>query len=181
MAGIEMTHVPYRGVGPALNDLLAGRVDVMFGTMTGTWLQAQNGALRALAVSSNTRSPFAQTVAQAAGTALLDRIGQAILVTHSQSGTFGFLIADKRPDLVKGVVTVEGGGTPRGYTAVGAPNWFEDAPVTGGARWGIASIPITYDPPVTDPGQLTTFERKKQRGRMSGAGSRNLRLASCQT
>jgi hypothetical protein len=30
------------------------------------------------------------------------------------------------------------------YTAVGAPNWFEDAPVTGGASWGIASIPITY-------------------------------------
>jgi tripartite-type tricarboxylate transporter receptor subunit TctC len=62
MAGIEMTHVPYRGVGPALNDLIAGRVDVMFGTMTGTWLQAQSGALRALAVTSNTRSPFAPDI-----------------------------------------------------------------------------------------------------------------------
>jgi tripartite-type tricarboxylate transporter receptor subunit TctC len=62
MAGIEMTHVPYRGVGPALNDLIAGRVDVMFGTMTGTWQQAQNGALRALAVSSNKRSPFAPDI-----------------------------------------------------------------------------------------------------------------------
>jgi tripartite-type tricarboxylate transporter receptor subunit TctC len=34
----------------------------MFGTMTGTWLQARNGALRALAVSSNTRSPFAPDI-----------------------------------------------------------------------------------------------------------------------
>ena len=72
---------------------------------------------------------WTQTVAQAAGVALLDRIGPAIILTHSQSGPFGFLIADKRPNLVKGVVTVEGGGTPRGYTAVGAPKWFEDAPV----------------------------------------------------
>src|SRR2546427_7734685 len=41
-----------------------------------------------------------------------------------------------RPNLVKGVVTVEGGGTPRGYTAVGAPKWFEDAPVPA-VTWGI--------------------------------------------
>jgi len=62
MAGIEMTHVPYRGVGPALNDLIPGRVDVMFGTMTGTWQQAQNRAIRALAVTSAARSPLAQDV-----------------------------------------------------------------------------------------------------------------------
>jgi tripartite-type tricarboxylate transporter receptor subunit TctC len=62
MAGIEMTHVPYRGVGPALNDLIPGRVDVMFGTMTGTWLQAQNGVVRALAVTSGARSPLAPDV-----------------------------------------------------------------------------------------------------------------------
>jgi pimeloyl-ACP methyl ester carboxylesterase len=115
-------------------------------------------------VQWNRNGVWTQTVAQAAGAALLDRIGQAIVVTHSQSGTFGFLIADKRPNLVKGVVTVEGGGTPRGYTAVGAPNWFEDAPVTGGASWGIASIPITYDPPVTDPGQLTYVREDKAEG-----------------
>jgi len=98
---------------------------------------------------------WTQTVAQAAGVALLDRIGPAILLTHSQSGPFGFLIADKRPNLVKGVLTVEGGGTPRGYTPVGAPEWFRDAPVTGAANWGIVGAPITYDPPVGDPAQLT--------------------------
>jgi hypothetical protein len=115
-------------------------------------------------VQWNRNGVWTQTLAQAAGAALLDRIGQAIVVTHSQSGTFGFLIADKRPNLVKGVVTVEGGGTPRGYTAVGAPNWFEDAPASAGASWGIASIPITYDPPVTDPGQLTYVREEKAEG-----------------
>ena len=94
-----------------------------------------------------------QEYAQKALSALLDKIGPAILLTHSQSGTFGFLVADKRPDLVKGVVTVEGGGTPRGFTAVGPPRWFEDAPPPD-VTWGIVSIPITYSPAVTDPKQL---------------------------
>jgi pimeloyl-ACP methyl ester carboxylesterase len=41
------------------------------------------------------------TVCAAQSGGLLDRIGPAIVVAHSQSGTFGFLIADKRPNLVK--------------------------------------------------------------------------------
>jgi tripartite-type tricarboxylate transporter receptor subunit TctC len=62
MAGVQMTHVPYRGIGPALNDLIPGRVDVMFGTMTGTRSQADNGVIRALAVTSAIRSPLAQDI-----------------------------------------------------------------------------------------------------------------------
>jgi len=94
-----------------------------------------------------------QEYAQKALSALLDKIGPAILLTHSQSGTFGFLAADKRPDLVKAVITVEGGGTPRAFTAVGPPKWFEDAPPPD-VTWGIASIPVTYSPAVTDPKEL---------------------------
>jgi tripartite-type tricarboxylate transporter receptor subunit TctC len=62
MAGIEMTHVPYRGIGPALNDLIPGRVDVLFGTMTGTRTQAQSGLIRALAVTTGSRSPLASDI-----------------------------------------------------------------------------------------------------------------------
>ena len=58
MAGIEMTHVPYRGGGLALNDLIPGRVDVMFATMPSVRALVESGALRALAVSSAARSPF---------------------------------------------------------------------------------------------------------------------------
>ena len=89
---------------------------------------------------------------QDAGAALLDEIGPAILLTHSQSGTFGWLIADARPGLVKAIVAVEP-GCPVGFIEPkGAPDWFE---YTGVARlWGLASIPLAYDPPVTDAAEL---------------------------
>jgi len=47
-----------------------------------------------------------------AGAALLDKIGPAIVLTHSQSGTYGWLIADARPQLVKGVIAIEPSGPP---------------------------------------------------------------------
>ena len=59
MAGIEMTHVPYRGVSPALNDLIPGRLDVMFNTIGGTLQQARAGQVRGLAVTSAERFPTA--------------------------------------------------------------------------------------------------------------------------
>jgi pimeloyl-ACP methyl ester carboxylesterase len=97
-----------------------------------------------------------QRDAQDAGAALLDQIGPAIVVTHSQSGTQGFLIADARPNLVKGLVTLEGGGYPYTFLPVGAPNWFVLGPVN--SRWGLTSVPITYSPAVTDPSQLSFKE-----------------------
>jgi tripartite-type tricarboxylate transporter receptor subunit TctC len=57
--GIEMTHVPYRGVAPALNDVIPGRVDVMFNTMAGVLQTARAGQLRGLAVTSAQRFPTA--------------------------------------------------------------------------------------------------------------------------
>jgi tripartite-type tricarboxylate transporter receptor subunit TctC len=57
MAGVEMMHVPYRGAGPALNDLLPGRVDVMFNNIGAVLPLLQSGKLRGLAVTSATRSP----------------------------------------------------------------------------------------------------------------------------
>jgi tripartite-type tricarboxylate transporter receptor subunit TctC len=62
MAGIEMTHVPYRGGGPALNDVIPGRIDVMFATMPSARSLIESGAIRALAVTSATRSPFAPNI-----------------------------------------------------------------------------------------------------------------------
>jgi tripartite-type tricarboxylate transporter receptor subunit TctC len=59
MTAIEMTHVPYRGVAPALNDIIPGRVDVMFNTMAGVLQQARAGQLRGLAVTSAKRFPTA--------------------------------------------------------------------------------------------------------------------------
>jgi pimeloyl-ACP methyl ester carboxylesterase len=81
--------------------------------------------------------------AQKAGAALLDKIGPAILISHSQSGSFTWLIADARPNLVKALVNLEPKGQP-----------FHNNPRRGSveyAVWGLTEIPMTYDPPVTDP------------------------------
>jgi Uncharacterized protein conserved in bacteria len=56
MAGVNLLHVPYRGAAPALNDLIAGHVHVMFDAIQSTIGHVRAGSLRALAVTSATRS-----------------------------------------------------------------------------------------------------------------------------
>jgi tripartite-type tricarboxylate transporter receptor subunit TctC len=56
MAGVDMVHVPYRGGGPALTDLLGRQVQVMFPTTTSSIEYVRAGSLRALAVTTATRS-----------------------------------------------------------------------------------------------------------------------------
>jgi pimeloyl-ACP methyl ester carboxylesterase len=89
-----------------------------------------------------------------AGVALLDRIGPAILLTHSQSGPFGWAIADLRPRLVKGILAVEPNGPPfHESTVVGEQEgWFADGPMS--RAWGITRLPLTYSPPIDDPAAL---------------------------
>ena len=55
MAGIEMTHVPYKGAAPALTDLLAGNIQVMFDSVSTALPPVRSGMLRALGVSSAQR------------------------------------------------------------------------------------------------------------------------------
>jgi tripartite-type tricarboxylate transporter receptor subunit TctC len=57
MAGLKMTHVPYRGAGPAITDILGGQVQVMFAAMPSAFEHVKAGRLRALAVSTATRLP----------------------------------------------------------------------------------------------------------------------------
>ena len=56
MAGVDMVHVPYRGAAPALTDLIGGQVQVMFDTTLASIEQIRAGKLRALAVTTATRS-----------------------------------------------------------------------------------------------------------------------------
>lgn len=56
-AGIELNHIPYRGLAPALQDLLAGRTEMMTGEAPGLFPQIGNG-VRAMAVLSRTRAPL---------------------------------------------------------------------------------------------------------------------------
>jgi tripartite-type tricarboxylate transporter receptor subunit TctC len=56
MAGSDLVHVPYRGVAPALNDLIGAQVQVMFGSLPSTIQHIKTGKLRALAVTTPIRS-----------------------------------------------------------------------------------------------------------------------------
>ena len=67
MAGLKMQHVPYRGEAPALNDLIGGQVQVVFGSVPASIEYVRAGRLRALAVTTSTRSellPDVPTVAE---------------------------------------------------------------------------------------------------------------------
>jgi len=55
--GIKMNHIPYKGAGPAMQDLLAGQVDLMFDGMGTSAPQIKSGRLRPLAVTTATRTP----------------------------------------------------------------------------------------------------------------------------
>ena len=57
MADVNMYHVPYRGDAPAITDLLSGVVQVMFGVLPASLGHIRDGRLRALAITSTTRSP----------------------------------------------------------------------------------------------------------------------------
>ena len=68
LAGIELTHVPYRGTAPATQDLLGGRIEMMTDTLPTALPNIQAGRLRALGVSTTTRSaslPEVPTIAEA--------------------------------------------------------------------------------------------------------------------
>ena len=80
--------------------------------------------------------------------ALLERIGPAIMLTHSRSGPFGWLVADARPDLVRAILAIEPNGPP----------FFDVVPSaatpTFVRAWGIAYAKLHFDPPVEQPASL---------------------------
>ena len=59
MAGVKMSHIPYKGSAPALTDVIGGQTDLMFDTMLSSMPHVKAGKLKALAVTSAQRSPIA--------------------------------------------------------------------------------------------------------------------------
>jgi pimeloyl-ACP methyl ester carboxylesterase len=88
-----------------------------------------------------------------ANLALLDKIGPAIILTHSQSGPFGWELADMRPDLVKAHVAVEPNGPPfYGVEYLGGKEWYEYRTEIE-RPWGIAQLPLGFVPASETPPQ----------------------------
>jgi pimeloyl-ACP methyl ester carboxylesterase len=93
--------------------------------------------------------------------ALLDMIkSPVIILSHSQGGTVGWLMADVRPNQVKGIVTVEPAAPPiKGVDT--AKVAYNAGGGGGGLSWGVTSNPITYDPPIKSPSELQVALEEK--------------------
>jgi tripartite-type tricarboxylate transporter receptor subunit TctC len=62
LAGLKFQYVPYRGAAPALQDLIAGRIDLLFDHLPNALPQVRDGKVKAYAVTANTRSPTAPDI-----------------------------------------------------------------------------------------------------------------------
>jgi pimeloyl-ACP methyl ester carboxylesterase len=85
-----------------------------------------------------TDEAFHSDLAWRGGVELVDRIGPCILLDHAFGGFFGWGVADRRPNLVKAIYSMEINGNP----------------FAAQLRWGLTAAPMTYDPPVTDLAQF---------------------------
>src|SRR6266481_2124345 len=95
--------------------------------------------------------------------ALVEKIGPAILLVHSQAGAFGWPVADARPGLVKAILAIEPNGPPfYGVDFIGAPDYFREGPLA--LTYGITALPLTYDPPVADVSGLAVIQQDKPDG-----------------
>ena len=91
MAGIRLTHVPYKGNAPALTDVMGGHVQMMISSAVGALQHVRSGRLRALAVSSAQRVPFAPE---------LPTIAEAGVPGYSADIWFGLIAPRKTPQPV---------------------------------------------------------------------------------
>jgi pimeloyl-ACP methyl ester carboxylesterase len=91
--------------------------------------------------------------------ALLEKIGPAILLTHSQAGVFGWAVSDQRPDLVKAHIAVEPNG-PTFYDIrfKGGDSWYERVGDSRARPYGITRVPLHFEPPVSGPADLTVVQ-----------------------
>jgi tripartite-type tricarboxylate transporter receptor subunit TctC len=97
MAGIDMTHVPYRGASPALNDLIPGRVDCYFGS--GALLEnMRSGQLRGLAVTGAKRDPVAPE---------LPTMSEAGIPGYEVSSWHGLFVPAKTPAEILRKISVD--------------------------------------------------------------------------
>ena len=89
LANVELTHIPYRGGAPAINDLIPGRVDVIFDNMPSILPHAKAGSLRALAVTTKERVAVVPEI---------PTIAESGLPGFDVFSWFGFFVPAKTPE-----------------------------------------------------------------------------------
>jgi tripartite-type tricarboxylate transporter receptor subunit TctC len=137
-AGIDIIHVPYRGAAPAVTDLIAGQVQMMFADMPAMMSQVQGGTLRPIALASGERSPLlpgTPTMAEAGVPVTADNWYGLVTSSRVPAPVQALLqeaaaSALRNPELVKAYG--EQGARPVGGTQAE----FRDFIVKESARWG---------------------------------------------
>jgi tripartite-type tricarboxylate transporter receptor subunit TctC len=130
MAGVKMNHIPYKGTGPAMTDLLGGQTDVFFSSTAAAMPHAQAGRLRALAVTTARRIPALPNIPTVAEAALP---GYDVTLWHGLIGPKGLsrevverihaevtkaLKLKETADLLQNDGVAPAGGTPAEFHAV---------------------------------------------------------------
>lgn len=90
-AGVKLTHVPYKGAGPATNALLANEVQIMFAPIVAVMAQVKAGKLRAIAVTSAKPSPAAPGI---------PTVAQSGLPGYEISSWFALFVAARTPQAI---------------------------------------------------------------------------------
>ena len=124
MAGIEMVHVPYKGEGPALIDITAGRVDIFVGNIAAALRFEKAKQVKFLGVTSRTRSPVAPDVPSAPEIGLPDLIASAWFALVAPPGTPDAIVQKINADTAAALKLpdvrakfLEQGAEPQGDTA----------------------------------------------------------------
>lgn len=119
MAGVDVTHIPYKGAGPALTDLLGGRVDMLFDNLPGSLPSVRAGQIKPIAVTATRRIPE-----------LLDVPAMAEVLPGYAMTSWTTMIAPAgvKPDLVAqmNALTLKALADPMGkqrYADLGASVW----------------------------------------------------------
>lgn len=103
MTGVRLTHVPYKGVGPALNDVIAGQIPVMFAGTPGALPHVKAGRLRALGIASGQRSPAAPDIPTVAEGGVPGFDYAAWVGYLAPAGTPREIVARLNADIVKAI------------------------------------------------------------------------------
>jgi tripartite-type tricarboxylate transporter receptor subunit TctC len=105
--GLRLVHIPYRGGPPALTDLIAGQVSLMFETTVGALPHVRNGKLRALAISRIKRSAGAPDIPTVAESGVPGFDAAAWIAMFAPAGTPREVIMRLNGEINKGIVTQE--------------------------------------------------------------------------
>lgn len=150
LAKVDISHVPYRGAGPALNDLLGGHVDMMFGTAAAVGSSLAAGTLRALGVTTTERSPALPDIPTIAESGVPDYVLESWYGLYAPAGTPGEVIEKLNAAAHKAANTetfrnkVQGEGL---VISTGTPKELDDYIKGEQARWKkvISDSKITLD------------------------------------